>query len=105
GRSHQKTPASCIPKSPDLITGSLKPEHGIEAVERNANLAMSRVARAGRCEARHTACFRDSFFQQLAVLFLVVAQQQVGIDRFVELPHGRVNAYLAEQGVHAESSG
>ncbi|MCO4700637.1 hypothetical protein LRR80_06752 [Streptomyces sp. RO-S4] len=47
----------------------------------------------------------DALVDELSVLRLPVPQQLAGVDRFVALPLGRVDARRREQGLHAEGAG
>ena len=60
---------------------------------------------AGGDERRHRAGLGDPFLQNLPVLRLAVVEHGVGIDRLVELAGVRVDAELAEEGLHAEGAG
>ena len=90
---------------PDQVADTLESEHRIERVERHHRDPARRVARGGGDEARHRAGFGDAFFEDLTLLRLAVAEQQVVVDRLVLLPLRGVDVELAEQGVHAERAG
>ena len=62
-------------------------------------------ALAGGDERRHRAGLGDPFLQDLPVVRLAVVEHGVGIDRLVELADVRVDAELAEEGLHAEGAG
>src|SRR3712207_6949029 len=53
----------------------------------------------------YTTLFRSALLEDLARGRLPVGQEQVGVDRFVELAHGRVDPDLPEQRVEAERAG
>ncbi len=60
---------------------------------------------AGGDERRHRAGLVDAFLENLPVDRLAVVEHVVGIDRLVELADVRVDAELAEEGLHAEGAG
>ena len=90
---------------PDQVADPLEAEHRIEDVEGHHRHAPVGVGGAGGGEAGHGARLRDALLQDLAVLALGVGQQQLVVDRLVELAPAGVDLDLAEQAVHAEGAG
>ena len=87
---------------PNQITDTLKAEHRIVDEERNHVDAVLAIGCAGGDERRHRPGLGDALLQNLPVLCLFVVQQQIGVDRLVQLAGMRVNADLPEHALHAE---
>ncbi len=61
-------------------------------------------AGAGGNERRQRARLVDAFLEDLSVRRLLVIKERVHVDRLVQLSHVRVDADLAEKGLHPERS-
>src|SRR5438874_4745424 len=94
--AEQKATYSFIRRRPDEIANALKSEHRIEDEKRNSVDAVLRIRRSGSDERTHRAGFRDAFFQNLAVLRLLVIKESVHVYGLVQLADTGVDAYLAE---------
>ena len=105
GGAEQETATPHVAEGPDEVAHPLEAEHRVEGEERHHRRGMSRIRRARGGEARHGAGLRDPLFEDLALLRLHVGQQQLGVDRLVELAERRVDLDLLEQAVHAERTG
>ena len=84
------------------IADPLQPEHRVEDEEGDRRHLERRKRGAGGDEGGHRARFGDPLFEDLAVARLLVEEQPIGVDGFVELPAGGVDAELAEHPLHPE---
>src|SRR5262249_6402524 len=96
GRAAEEAASARVGEVPYEIAYALESEHRIEDVERNHLDPVIRVGCSGRGERTHRAGFGDAFFEDLAVLRLLVVEEHVGVVRLVELPLAGVDAHLAE---------
>ena len=87
---------------PDEIADALEAEHRIEGVEGHRRGGVGGVRRAGGDEACRRPGLGDPLLEDLASLRLGVAEQQVVVDRLVQLALRGVDLQLREQRVHAE---
>ena len=89
---------------PHQIADALRAEHRVVNVERHHVHAVRRVGRAGGDEGRHRARLGDAFFENLAILRLVIVKQRCLVHRLVKLALRRVDPNLPEQRIHAEGA-
>ena len=65
---------------------------------------MHAVGRRRRHPRGHRACLGDALLEQLTILRFAVGEQGAGVLGLIELPHGGVDADLAEQARHTEGA-
>ena len=102
GGAEQEPAGARVGGLPDEVADALEAEHRIERVERHGRGGVRGVRRAGGDEARRRAGLGDALLEDLAGLRLGVAEQQVVVDRLVQLALRGVDLQLREQRVHAE---
>ena len=102
---HQEAAGAGIGGQPREVTDALEAEHRIEGVEGHHRHAGVCVAGAGGDPRRHRTGLGDALLEQLAIERLGVGQQQVVVDRFVQLAARRVDLELAKQRIHPEGAG
>ncbi len=101
-RAHHEAAAARVGERPDLVAGSLEPEHRVVDVERDHRMAVRCVGGRRGLEARHRARLGDPLLEDLAVDRLAIRQEELGVDWHVVLAECCVDPDLLEQRVHAE---
>ena len=94
-----------VGRRPDEVADPLESEHRIEGVERHHRYAPVGVAGGRRDPAGQRTGLGDALLQDLAVGVLGVGQQELVVDRLVELTERGVDLELPEHRVHAEGPG
>src|SRR5205085_9105800 len=94
--AHQETLAARIGKSPDQVANALEPKHRVKGKEGDRRHVIVRIGSAGGGKRRHRAGFSNAFFQDLAVFFFTVVEQDVRIVRLIKLPLAGIDAYLPD---------
>ena len=94
-----------VAQGPGEVTDPLEAEHGIEEVDGHHRLAPGGVGRGERDEAGQRAGLGDALLEHLARGALGVVQGQIGVDRDVVLPVGRVDLGLGDQRLEPERAG
>ena len=102
GGTDQEAAGQLVGHRPDRVAGPLEAEHRVEDVERDHVLAVRRVRRAGGRRGGHRARLGDALVQHLALRRLLVGEQQLAVDRLVELAGRVVDLGAREHRVHAE---
>ena len=102
GRADDETFGLGVGSGPHQIAYPLESEHRIQGEERNHWNAACCITRSGSSEARQRSGFGDSFFKELPTFGFHIGDQQLVVDRFIELTLRGVNAKFAEQNLHAE---
>jgi hypothetical protein len=85
GGAEQEAAAELVGQRPHLVAGALEAEHRVEDVDRDHVLAVRGVRRAGGDHRAHRAGLGDALVQDLALLALLVRQQQLAVDGLVAL--------------------
>ena len=98
----QEAAGQLVGHRPDRVAGALEAEHRVEDVERDHRLAVRGVRRARGRRGRDAARLGDALVEHLALRGLLPRQQQLAVDRLVELPGRVVDLGRAEHRVHAE---
>ena len=101
-RAQQEAARQLVRHRPDPVAGPLEAEHRVEDVERDHRLAVHGVRRPGSDHRAHRADLGDALVQQLALLGLLVRQQQLSVDRLIGLAMRVVDLGGREHRVHAE---
>ena len=102
GGADQEAARQLVGHRPDRVAGALEAEHRVEDVERDHRLAVRGVRRPGGRRGRHAARLGDALVEHLALRRLLPRQQQLAVDRLVELAGRVVDLGRAEHRVHAE---
>src|SRR5690606_15374847 len=105
GAAQQEATGLGIARRPGQVADTLEAEHRIEDVDRQHRLVVVAVGGTGGHERGEGAGFVQAFLQDLAVLLFAVVHHLVAVDRLVQLPHGGVDAELAEHAFHTEGTG
>ena len=103
GAQHEAA-APGVAEGPELVAGALEAEHRVEDVEGDHGLAVRGVGRAGGLHGGRRARLGEALLEDLAGLVLAVGEDEVGVDRVVELAQRGVDADLLEERVHAEGA-
>ena len=104
GGADQEAAGELVGHRPDRVGGALEPEHRVEDVERDHRLAVRGVRRSRGRGGRHAAGLGDALVQHLPLGRLLPGQQQLAVDRLVELAGRVVDLRRAEHRVHAEGA-
>ena len=86
GGAEEEAAGAGVGGLPDEVADPLEAEHRIEGEERHHRHAAGGVARAGRDPRRQRPGLGDALLEDLAVLRLHVREEEVVVDRLVELP-------------------
>ena len=104
GGTDEEAARELVGHRPDRVTGALEAEHRVEEVEGDHVLAVRRVRRAGGRRGRERARLGDALVEHLALLGLLVGQQQLAVHGVVALAHRVVDLGRREHRVHAEGA-
>src|ERR1700722_5082719 len=85
--SNQKAATAHIRSRPNQVANALQSEHRVINEEGNRINAVIGISGAGRDKRAHRPGLRNSLFQNLTVLRLLVIKERVHIDRLVKLPN------------------
>ena len=102
GGADQEAARQLVGHRPDRVAGALEAEHRVEDVDRDHRLAVRGVRRARGRGGRDAAGLGDALVEHLALRRLLPRQQQLAVDRLVELAGRVVDLGRAEHRVHAE---
>ena len=100
--AHQKALAARVCKRPHHVPDALKAKHRVVHIEGNRRHLVVRVRRPSRRKRRHRSRLGDSFFQQLPVRLLAIAQQHVRIMRHILLSLRRIDPHLPNRRLEPE---
>ena len=104
-RTAQEEPlAAHVAGGPDEVADALETEHRVIDEERHHVDAVGGVRGSRRDERCHRPRLGDPFFEHLPVDRLLVIEERLLVDRFVELSDTRVDADLSKQRLHAEGA-
>ena len=99
GAAEQETLRSHVRSGPDAVADALETEHRVKHEEWYHVNSVCGVS-ASRCHERsHRAGLGDPLLENLAVLGLAVMQQEMRVDRFIELPGVGIDAVFAKERV------
>ena len=104
GAAHEEALAAGVGEGPGHIADALEAEHGVVHVEGDGGDAVVGVGSSGGGEGGHGAGFGDALFEDLAVFFLGVAEEHLGVVGSVLLAFGGVDADGLHDGLEAEGA-
>ena len=105
GAAGQDAAAAHVAQRPGQVAHPLEAEHGIEEVDGHHRLAPGGVGGGQRDEAGQRAGLGDALLEHLPRGALGVVERQVGVDRDVVLPVGRVDLRLGDERLQPEGAG
>ena len=103
-RAEHESAHHLVHRLPEGIAGPLEAEHRVEDVDGDHRLAVGGVRRTGGDERRDRASLVDSLVQDLAVLGLLIVEDQLAVDRDVLLAPWVIDLGRGEERVHAEGA-
>ncbi len=104
GGANQEATGHLVRCGPNEVAGALKSEHRIEHVDRHQRHAMCGIGGTGSGESCDRTGLVNACVQDLALLRLLIGEDQFAVHRQVVLPLGVVDFRRRKERVHAEGT-
>src|SRR5699024_7026865 len=85
GSTDDETTGQLVGGSPEAVTCALETEHRVEHVDRNHDLAVSRIRRTSSSQRRGRTGFVNAHMPELALCRFLIGQEQITVHRHVVL--------------------